>query len=320
MKIHIPNSAFLGNINHFLSRFDPTESDRLKITAHEKWFWVHPVVLCMIAALGKPISPENIECEITARTGVYLERMGLYTFLGIKSGLKVAEHEAAGRFIPLTQIKNSDDLTQFLTELVPLLHLDPEHVEPIQYTMSELIRNVLEHSQSTEGAIVCAQYFHKTNTIRIGIADRGIGIKRSIEGSYPIDDDMGSLKLALTPGVTGTTRDVGGTEQNAGAGLFFIKTIAYVNQDPFLLYSGNAMYKLLKRTGSNIALRANPFDDRHSKDSNMPYWQGVVAGIDLALDTTKEFTNLLKIIRNFYFEAVKEKKKEKTKMRKPKFI
>ncbi len=320
MKIHIPNSAFLGNINHFLSRFDPNEPDRLEISAHEKWFWVHPVVLCMIAALGKPIAPENIKCEIVAKTGIYLERMGLYNFLGIQSGLKVAEHEAAGRFIPLTQIKNSDDLTAFLTELVPLLHLAPEHVEPIQYTMSELIRNVLEHSQSDEGAIVCALYFKKTNTIRIGIADRGIGIKKSIERSYPIDDDLEALKLALTPGITGTTRNVGGTEQNAGAGLFFIKTIAYVNQDPFFLYSGNAMYKLLKRNNNKIALKANPFDDRHSKEMDMPYWQGVAAGIDIALDTTKEFTNLLKIIRNFYFEAVKEKKKEKTKMRKPRFI
>src|SRR5690606_38366656 len=202
----------------------------------------------------------------------------------------------------------------------PLLHLEPEHVEPIQYTMSELIRNVLEHSKSPDGAIVCAQYFKKTNTIRIGIADRGIGIKASIEGAYPVDDDLGALGKALTPGITGTTTKIGGTAQNAGAGLFFIKTIAYVNQDPFFLYSGSAMYKLLKRTGSSITLRANPFNDRHSKEANMPYWQGVAVGIDLALDTTKEFSGLLKIIRNFYFEAVKENKDKKTRMRKPKFI
>src|SRR5690606_24288178 len=152
MKIHIPNSAFLGNINHFLSRFDPSEPEKLEVTAHDKWFWVHPVVLSMIAALGKPVDPGNITCSIAAKTGVYLERMGLYSFLGIGSGLNIEEHEAAGRFIPLTQIKTSDDLSRFLTELVPLLHLEPEHVEPIQYTMSELIRNVLEHSKSPDGA------------------------------------------------------------------------------------------------------------------------------------------------------------------------
>jgi anti-sigma regulatory factor (Ser/Thr protein kinase) len=320
VKIHIPNSAFLGNINHFLSGFDPNEPDRLDITAHEKWFWVHPAVLCMIAALGKPINPQKITCEITAKTGVYLERMGLYTFLGIASGLKVEEHEAAGRFIPLTQIKTSDDLTRFLTDLVPLLHLDPVHVEPIQYTMSELVRNVLEHSNSPEGAIVCAQYFKKTNTIRIGIVDRGIGILRSIHDAYPVNTDVEAIQLALTPGVTGTTRKIGGTEQNAGAGLFFIKTIAYVNRDPFLIYSGEAMYKLLKRKGNKISLRANPLDDRHSKETNLPHWQGVVAGIDLALDTTKEFTNLLRIIKEFYFQAVKEKKKEKYRLKKPKFV
>ncbi|EKD47873.1 MAG: hypothetical protein ACD_65C00239G0001, partial [uncultured bacterium] len=39
--------------------------------------------------------------------------------------------------------------------------------------MSELVRNVLEHSMSKHGAIVSAQYYKKSNTVRIGIADTG---------------------------------------------------------------------------------------------------------------------------------------------------
>ena len=321
MRIHLPNSAFLGNINHFLAGFDPAEPDRLDITAHPKWIWVHPAVLAMIAAVGKPVDPRNITCEkIIARSGHYLERMGLFNFLGIDSGMKVEEHEPAGRFIPLTQIRTSDNLTRFLTEMVPLLHLDPRYVEPIQYTMSELVRNVIEHADSAEGAIVCAQYFKKSNMIRIGIVDTGIGIRKSISDSHSVSDDLTAIKLALTPGITGTTNKPGGSEQNAGAGLFFIKTIAYVNRDPFLIYSGGAMYKLLKRSPTRIALRANPFDDRHSSETNLPYWQGVVVGIDIGLEKTKEFTNLLGIIRNFYLQNIKETKKERYRPKKPKFI
>jgi anti-sigma regulatory factor (Ser/Thr protein kinase) len=320
MRIHIPNSAFLGNINHFLAGFDSSEPDKLDITAHPKWFWVHPAVLCMMAALGKPIKPENITCKIEARSGHYLARMGLFNFFGIDSGMKMEEHEPAGRFIPLTQIKTSDDLSKFLTEMVPLLHLDPVYVEPIQYTISELVRNVLEHAQSEEGAIVCAQYFKKSNTIRIGIVDTGIGIKESINAAHPVVDDLSAIRKALTPGVTGTTPNPGGSEQNAGAGLFFIKTIAYVNRDPFLIYTGDSMYKLLKRSPAKILLHADPFADRHSIETGLPYWHGVVAGIDIALDKTKEFTDLLKIIRNFYFQAVTERKKNKAAFKKPKFI
>ncbi|HBR58246.1 MAG TPA: hypothetical protein DEA22_12385, partial [Blastocatellia bacterium] len=133
-------------------------------------------------------------------------------------------------------------------------------------------------------------------------------------------DDLDAIRLALTPGITGTTTKIGGTEQNAGAGLFFIKTIAYMNRDPFLIYSGNAMFKLLQRTAARIVLRGDPFMDRHSVESNLPYWQGVVVGIDIALETVQEFTELLKSIRKFYFQAVKETHKEKPILKKPKFV
>ncbi len=323
MRFYIPTSAFLGNINHFLARFNPDDPDRLDITSDPRWFYVHPVVLCMIAAIGKPVKPENITCDIQAKTGGYLKRMGLYRFLGIESGVNIEEHEAAGRFIPLTQVKTSEDLTHFLTEMVPLLHLEPSYVEPIQYTISELVRNVLEHAYSPEGAVVCAQYHKKGNKIRIGIVDTGIGVRESISDSYPATDDLEAIKLALTPGITGTTRKIGGTEQNAGAGLFFIKTIAYYNRDPFVIYTGRAMYKLLKRNIGNgrVILKGNPFSDRHSTETELPYWKGVVVGIDIGLDNTQEFGNVLAIVKEFYFQSVKDRRKEKyKKFKRPIFI
>jgi anti-sigma regulatory factor (Ser/Thr protein kinase) len=322
MRFHIPTSAFLGNINHFLAGFSPENPQVLNITSDPRWFYVHPVILCMIAAMGKPVNPEHITCEVKAKTGGYLKRMGLYDFLGIESGMKIEEHELAGRSIPLKQIKTSDDLTHFLTEIVPLLHLQPVHVEPIKYTISELVRNVLEHAYSAEGAIVCAQYHVKGNKIRIGIVDTGIGIQESIREAYAVANDLESIKLALTPGVTRTTTRPGGSEQNAGAGLFFIKTIALFNRDPFLIYSGGAMYKLLKRLQSpTVMLKADPFADRHSTETNLPYWKGVVVGIDIGLDNAHQFGKVVSVVQDFYFKSVKEKRKTKYKhLKRPTFI
>lgn len=315
MKIHLPNSAFLGNINPFLASFDPSEEDKLEITANEKWIFVHPVVLAMVAALGDKIEPQKITCKkIIARSGHYLERMGLYNFLGIKSGLKIEKHESAGRFIPLTRIKTSNDLTSFLTEMIPLLHLSINKAQAIQYIFSELVRNVLEHSRSEKGAIICAQYFKKSNTIRIGVADVGLGIKNTINQSYSAKNDLDAIRLALWPGITGTTRKKGGTEQNAGAGLFFIKSIANVHSDFFIIYSGNSMYKLLKRSSrEKIKLKADPFKDRHSKVDTLPYWKGVIVGIDISLNESMEFTFLLEFIKDFYSGSVKINKKKKFK-------
>jgi len=319
MKIHIPNSVWLGNIDPFLRGFDPSRPNELEITFNKKWMSIHPMVLSMIAALGLQVDSSKIQCEkLEATSKHYLERMKLFDFLGVKSGMSIKEHEAAGRFVPLTQIKDSASLTKFVTEVTPLLHLEPKHAEPIRYIMSELIRNVLEHSLSRHGAIVSAQYYKKSNTIRIGIADTGIGIWKSINESYNPKDDLEAIRMALTPGITGTTSKEGGTERNAGAGLFFIKSIAEVNSDFFVIYSGKAMYKLLKRTGKKIKLHADPFDDRHSKRDDLPGWQGTVVGIDLSLDTTQEFSLLLQLLNQTLKEAIKERKKARYK--KPQFI
>lgn len=277
------------------------------------------MILSMIAALGIKMDPTYIKCDdLEAKSKHYLERMGLFDFLGIESGIQITKHEAAGRFVPLTQIKNSKELTKFITEVTPLFHLKPLHAEPLRYVLSELIRNVLEHSSSKYGAIVSAQYYLKTNTIRIGIADTGVGIWQTINQSHNPKNDLDAIRLALIPGITGTTKKEGGTEYNAGAGLFFIKSIATVNKDFFVIYSGNAMYKLLKRNGKKIMLHADPFKDRHSGKDDLPVWQGTVVGVDMSLDATQEFSFLLKLINETYNKAIQERKKAKYK--KPQFI
>lgn len=320
MKIHIPNSAFLGNIDPFLRTFDTLNPEVLEITANKQWISIHPIVLSMVAALGLSLKPQNIQCEhMEARSKHYLKRMGLFDLLKIDSGIEITEHEPAGRFIPLKQITNSENLTEFITEVIPLLHLEPNQVEPIRYILSELMRNVFEHAQSPVGAILCAQYYKKSNTIRIGIVDRGVGIKQTISASHRAGNDIEAIKLALTPGITGTTRRIGGTDYNAGAGLFFIKSIATVNKDFFVIYSGKAMYKLLKADSKKqIRLHSDPSKDKHSEGEDFPYWQGTVVGVDIKLDDREEFSILLGLINKTYSQSIRERRKEYYK--KAKFI
>src|SRR5258706_4153157 len=274
MKIHLPNSAFLGNIDPFLRGFDTSSPNSLKITANEKWISVHPVVLSMIAALGLTLKPKNIRCEkFEAKSKHYFVRMGLFKILNITSDINIVEHEPAGRFIPITQIRTSDQLTKFIREMIPLLHLESEQAKTIGYIVSELVRNVIEHAEAKNGALLCAQYYPKSKSIRIGIADTGVGIKATINRSYAAKTDLEAIRLALMPGITGTTKREGGNEQNAGAGLFFIKSIATVNRDFFVIYSGNGFYKLLKKQPhTRLRLNADPFKDRHSKDADLPFW------------------------------------------------
>jgi len=313
MQIYLPNSAFLGNFDAFLRSMDLSNPEKLEITANRKWISVHPVVLAMIAAIAQTVPRESISCEsLSAKSAHYFERMGLFRFLGIPSGLVLMEHDPSGRFIPLTQIRDSAGLTRFVTDMIPLLHLEPRYAEPIRYIVSELVRNVLEHAQSPHGAFVAAQYYIKSNSIRIGIADAGIGVRASLAHSHSTTSDLEAIQLALMPGITGTTRREGGTEQNAGAGLFFVKAIAAANGDFFALYSGNGFFKLLRQKSRSV-LHADPHKDRHSAVGNMPSWPGTAVGIDMALDENEGFSMLLDHIRATYGRAVRDRKRARYK-------
>ncbi len=317
------NSVWIGNIDPFIRSFDISNEHLLEITSHKKWVSVHPVVLCMISALGLFMREHKTKInfeKMEATSKHYFHRMGLFSLLDLDSEMKITSHESAGRFIPIQQIKNSEDLEGFIKEMVPLLHLEPNKVEPIKYIVSELVRNVFEHASSTNGAIVCAQYYKKSNTIRLGVVDTGVGIKNTLQKFYHPRDDLNAIVLALMPGVTGTTKKLGGvSEMNAGAGLFFIKSLAKTSRDFFMIYSGKAMYKLLKNPkNKQIKLIADPLKDHYSSDNKLPYWKGTVVAIDLCLNETIDFKELLTSIRKVYSEGKKKLIKER--YRKPKFI
>lgn len=319
MEIFVPNSAFLGNIESFTSKYK-NNSEKLNISFHSKWVSVHPSVLAMTACaglyykhLGKKVNVDT-NSVITTKSLPYLLRIGLFNILDAKINVSVVEHESSGRFIPLTQIKSSNDLHEFITDMIPLLHASVQEVEPIKYVISELVNNVLEHSKSPVGAIVCAQYFPKKSRVSIGVADAGIGIKKSMEKNHYVPTDIDAILLAMKPGITGTTHKFGGTELNAGAGLFFTKSIAKTSRNFFYIYSGNGSFKLRKTPkNEKIKLFVDPKQDLSTVKYSQSFWNGTVVGIDFSVDQHFIFSNLLKVIKKNYFKEIKDKKKQKYK-------
>jgi len=266
----------------------------------------------MIVALAEDVRRRGGRIQtdgFNAKSRPYLLRMGLIDALDDNHGLKIDEHESAGRFIQARRIFTSEQLNQFIMDMVPLLHATPEQAFPIKYVMSELVRNVLEHSNSPIGAVVSAQYFAKTNRISIGVADRGDGVRSTIIKSHSATDDWEALRLAMRPGITGTTNRVGGTEYNAGAGLFFTKSIAKVSRDFFILYSGNSYFKLHKTNPNKpVQLFPDPVQDKSKFIKNAPFWNGTAVGIDISMDINQDFQDLLEMIRDAYqLDVIKER-------------
>lgn len=320
MKIYLSNQGNLRNFQSFISGVDFSNKSYLQITTHDKWITVHPVNLALTAALALEVGRENAEIigEVPD-TGRYLDRMGVYDFIATPSPFKYEKKEETGRFIPLRVIKTAVEQTEFITDIIPLLHLPEKDAKIVEYVIGELVRNVLEHSYAKNGAVVAAQYYKKTNRVSLGICDTGIGLKRSMCSTWQPETDMEAIHLALTPGISGTTLREGGTADNAGAGLFYVKSIAKMSRNYFAICSGRAEYTLLKGDKRvTPKLYSDPREDNHNELEFIGDFHGTLVGVDITLDTTIEFADLLRSIRTIYDGAVRGRKKKV--YREPKFI
>jgi anti-sigma regulatory factor (Ser/Thr protein kinase) len=280
---------------------------------HREYVHVHPAALAMAACMGDLVHSTGGVATGTVRqvpSLPYMIRMRLFDFLRLDPGRTIEEHEEAGRFIPITKITNNDELRNVITNMIPLLHAPEEVADPIQYVVSEMVRNVLEHAASPVGAFICAQYYRDLGRLSIGIADAGVGIRNSMARSHKVTSSREAILLALQPGVTGVTARIGGNESNAGAGLFFTRSIAALSGNYFFLHSGPAMFKLLRpRRPGERELNADPSDDDHTMTTDLPNWAGTVVGIDISVKGGRRFGVLLDEIRKSYTLDTKTKKK-----------
>ena len=321
MRIYFSNQGNLRYFGSFVRKLDFEDVGRLEIITDERWVNVHPAYLVLAAALAKKVGKNNAEIiSDVPESGRYLDRMGLYNFIRTPSPFGEYRHkDPSGRFIPITFIKTTSDQSQFISEMVPLLHLGENDTSTIKYIIGELVRNVLEHAYAKDGAVVAAQYFKKTNRISLAICDTGIGLWKGLKIWNPRTDED-AIRLALTPGISGTTRREGGTAENAGAGLFFIKSIAKTSRSNFAIYSGDAAY-MLKKTRPDQkkpTLKADPFADACVRETGLARFDGTLVAVDISLDATVEFKEMLDMIGNVYEAAIHERREQK--YRKPNFI
>ena len=198
-----------------------------------------------------------------------------------------------------------------MKDIDPILHTDQNTGRIIKHVFSELLRNVIEHSRSELGGHVCSTYNRKKKKISIGISDAGQGILNGMRGYRLFDSHIEAILHALTPGISGTTKRIGGTAENAGAGLFFTKCIAQSTRNHFLIYSGDSYFKL-KTTPPHekIEFYPDPRKDRASLKAGLPFFQGTLVGIDMYIEDSGAFNKLMDKIGDSYRVSVNKMKKD----------
>lgn len=318
MRVTLPNRSYLADIERFLRCVEDDGSDDLTFVLPDGLFSVHPVIVCMIAAMGEAARKRGgrvlLENEKVNSSTRYLERLGLFDVLGVERSIKVAHpQEAAGRFVPLKQIRTNAELNDFVVEVGPLLHASPEQTRAVKYVLFEMIRNVLEHSGAEGGAYVAAQVARQSGRLLLGVADAGQGVLESMRFAHQVADHRHAIELAFRPGVTGTTARFGGNETNGGAGLFFMKAMVLASHHHMVMVTGDHQMKLLSARGKSLQPRLE--DDRVTWQKYPYEFPGTAVGVDLTINEEVGFEALMADIRNAYGFSVKQAKKSKYKAR-----
>lgn len=320
-RLDIPNSASIHNGFRFLSGVDflGAPADQAVLALHPKWMYVEPLALVCSAAWGAwcrrqgyPLAVHNLGPQ-----AAYAARMKLFEHLGVAfRERKVTEHEEAGRFLPIANVRGRADISPVIASVSALLHLDdePETLAAVQYCVSELLRNVLEHSGSADGAFVCAHNYSKKSLKRVtlAVADCGRGVAEHLGDSYPSakQDDRFALEMAMLPGVTGAKAGQYGTPENAGAGLFITRCIAKGSGGYFFISSGEAAYRVrrAKVDREEFRLEIDPLEERHDMRSLSKPWLGTVVSVEIRTDQIVDFEGYFDVIRKMIPRKVRHRK------------
>lgn len=301
-RLVIPNSVALQNVRAFVSNNRPfiDEAAEAVLEFHPQWVHMEPVALAMAAAWGAWAKRKgySLRAENLGRKTAYAGRMKLFEHLGISFDPGLEEREAAGRFVPLTQVSASRDVSGVIADISALLHLqeDPETLSAVQYCVSELLRNVLEHSGSPDGAFVCAHRYttSEPHRVTIAVADCGQGIASHLGRVYPeaANNGKAALGLAMRPGITGAQAGQYGTPDNAGAGLFVTRSIAKGSGGYFFLLSGDAAYRLRRARNDDemTELFLDAYDEpRHDFYAFESSWEGTVVSVEIRTEKIGDY-------------------------------
>jgi hypothetical protein len=116
--------------------------------------------------------------------------------------------------------------------------------DTLTYSVRELMRNVVEHSEASQFGI-CAQYWPTKGRVEVAIIDRGIGLRESLRNNPHLDasDDKRAINYALMPAVSGKAfkgarQKQKGPWANSGFGLYMTSRICR-NGGTFFIASGD---------------------------------------------------------------------------------
>jgi len=138
-----------------------------------------------------------------------------------------------GGHVPALQFEDggSYDISEILNRVMELilgqLEADRNALAAVEWSLSEIMDNVLNHAESEVGGFVQATAFKQSNRVEFIVADAGIGIPKRMG----VQNHQKAVRNAIDEGVTSDPT------KNAGNGLYGSYRIAFLSRGQFEINS-----------------------------------------------------------------------------------
>ncbi len=272
--------------------------------------FMEPWALAMFTAYGLQLREQGIRVQAALDpsnpSNAYFESMGVQEVLATGRSMAVSSQwSESQQNTGLHVIRDFQDVSRFRAsaERLTLSHcLDA--ADALKFVMTELGRNVVQHSGSKAGGVAIAQHFPDRKALQVAICDLGQGVRASLSDRYPeLKADREAVRMAVLPHSSGAPAEGGPYQtslQNAGLGLFFSREIAWRSGGSFWLGSGNALLGVRGDLPETFEAE-NPAAERvYRKIEN---WPGTVVAMDFPVDGIPDFPGILKVCRELADEA-----------------
>lgn len=250
LTISLAGGYPFSQLERLISALDPLatlDERRTLMLDLEKLVFIGPAGLAWLIAVVRRaedydlIAGGRVHMPRSKLTRQYLMRMDFLTTLGLATvdDEDFARHEPVG-FRPCQRFQDHDEGRRVATDMTGALAescaTDAVAQGSLLICLHELAENVIFHADTDLGGFMVAQRLKKVPEFEIGIADVGVGIRRSLQKNpryVDIATDVDAIATALEPRVTSTP------ERNGGFGLAVSQLLLEANGGTLYVRSGH---------------------------------------------------------------------------------
>jgi anti-sigma regulatory factor (Ser/Thr protein kinase) len=201
--------------------------------------FVKPVHIVMMSSIHNYTNRSAI--FYFQKANEYAQNMSFRTPLEINT----VDGEHHSKAIKLeNQFDNDSQVDKVMNIFTSNNYLDYETNDVLSIILAEIFQNFYAHARFDEPPICCVQDWSTSDYIEIAIADRGIGIDKSLEEvlqDYP--QETNPCRIACDSGIScSLDKESSIGTKHSGYGLFFTKRFIEENQGHLYLISGKHCY------------------------------------------------------------------------------